>query len=179
MAIADFIDDGVCRKFYADEALQIRSACKSLAITYEPSIPGRHETNAKIENTILDVERGTRSALIQAGFPPCFWSFAAPTYCLLDNTEYLDPLGVPYTDGSRWARFHGAEFEGLRAPFGCEVIFKQSTTKAADFQPTKWEGTGTPWHPCGLSYVARLSLEWGLPCVVSRRTARSRFVSRR
>ena len=104
MAIADFIDDGVCQKFYADEALQIRSACKSLAITYEPSIPGRHETNAKIENTILDVERGTRSALIQAGFPPCFWSFAAPMYCLLDNTEYLDPMGVPYIDGSRWSR---------------------------------------------------------------------------
>ena len=65
-------------------------------------------------------------------------------YCLLDNTEYLDPMGVPYIDGSRWSRFHGAEFEGLRAPFGCEVIFKQSTTKAAEFQPSKWEGTGTP-----------------------------------
>ena len=31
----------------------------------------------------------------------------------------------------------------MRAPFGCEVIFKQAPTKAKEFQPVKFEGTGS------------------------------------
>ena len=52
--------------------------------------------------------------------------------------------GIPYEDGSRWFRFHQKGVHTcLRAPFGCEVIFKQAPTKAKEFQPVKFEGTGS------------------------------------
>ena len=61
----------------------------------------------------------------------------------MHNTETSDSTWLPFSDGSRWFRFHQAEFTGLRAPFGCEVIFKQSSTKKT-FTPGKWDGTGSP-----------------------------------
>eukprot|EP00972_Heterocapsa_arctica_P063120 9312113-Heterocapsa_arctica.AAC.1 len=79
--------------------------------------------------------------MIHAGFPECFWSFAAPHYCFNDNTDYLDIHGDPLPDGSPWFNVHGSESKALRLPFGCAVIFIPASTKLADV-PAKWEGSG-------------------------------------
>jgi Integrase core domain. len=179
IAIMDFLDTTPCKRFYSDDDRAIKDACKKCKVRHETSMPGIHETNAKIENAILDIERGARSALIQAGFPPCFWSFAAPHYCLLDNTETLDPKGEPYPNGSRYFQFHGEEFPGLRAPFGCEVIFKQAPTKAKEFQPVKFEGDWFHWNPCWLPFPARVQVAWCVSCLVIGRASRRRSVGRR
>ena len=120
---------------YTDNSGELKKACRMMRVNREPSQPGVPQSNAKIERTNLDVLEGTRTALVQAGLPECFWSFAAPTYCFLRNTEYEGRQ-----KGSRWAIAHGqGEFKGMRIPFGCEVIFNPSPTKKKD-KRKKWGG---------------------------------------
>jgi len=68
--LASLCDSHHVAKVYADSAPVIVNACEHYGILHEPSVPGVHESNAKIENAILDIERGTRTVLIQAGLPP-------------------------------------------------------------------------------------------------------------
>eukprot|EP00972_Heterocapsa_arctica_P045367 6697902-Heterocapsa_arctica.AAC.1 len=79
--------------------------------------------------------------MVHAVFPECFWPFAAPACCFLDNANTLGRDGKPIPDGSAWYLAKGEESSAIRVPFGCEVIFYPSATKTAD-ATAKWEGTG-------------------------------------
>eukprot|EP00972_Heterocapsa_arctica_P053003 7803921-Heterocapsa_arctica.AAC.1 len=66
------------------------------------------------------VLEGTRTSMIHAGFPECFWHFAAPTCCRLDDANTLGCDGKPIPDGSAWYLAKGEESKAIRIPFGCE-----------------------------------------------------------
>eukprot|EP00972_Heterocapsa_arctica_P112955 16434634-Heterocapsa_arctica.AAC.1 len=116
-------------------------ALHRLGILREPSRPGVPQSNAKIVRTNLDILEGTRTTMIHAGLPECFWPFAAPHFCFIDNTNTLGRNGKPNPEGSSWFLAKGSESTAIRLPFGCEVIFYPSSTKISD-APAKWEGAG-------------------------------------
>jgi hypothetical protein len=130
MAIREFVGDRPVKLFYSDASGEIKKACKLLRLVHERSQPGVPQNNAIIERTNQDIVTGTIASLVQAGLPPCFWSFAASCYCMLDNTDYAK-------GPSPWALTHGEEFGGLRVPFGTKVTFRPSPTKRT--QPGKWD----------------------------------------
>ena len=79
--------------------------------------------------------------LICAGFPGCFWPFAAQDFCFLENTSAIDVDGKVYRDGSSYHRARGkGETTALRMPFGCAVYFIPADTKG--FPKGKFEGSG-------------------------------------
>eukprot|EP00972_Heterocapsa_arctica_P094782 13978310-Heterocapsa_arctica.AAC.1 len=76
-ALSDFRGQKTIRCMYSDSSGEIIQACSDLGILHGPSRPGVPQSNAMIERT-NDILETTRTSLIQAGFPECFWSFAAP-----------------------------------------------------------------------------------------------------
>ena len=127
--------------FYSDNAPELVLACKNLGIVHELSLPGVPQNNSIVERTNLDILEGTRTCLVCAGFPQCFWPFAAPHFCFLDNTSCYGSDGKLLEEGSHYARAHGkGEPKVLRLPFGCEVIFVPQDTKKLIHG--KWEGSG-------------------------------------
>ena len=59
---------------------------------------------------------------MEAGLPPCYWSYAAPCFCVLYNTEKLK-------DFCPWEVRWKAPFGGNRIPFGALVTFKPSAPR--------------------------------------------------
>ena len=119
---------------YSDNSGELKKACKIAKIQHDGGQPGVPQTNAIIERTNLDIVHGARCCLDPAGLPPCFGSFAAPCYCFLENTTHkISEVGV-----SAWFKSQGADFEGLRVPFGCKVIYMPSDTKATS-ETGKWD----------------------------------------
>eukprot|EP00972_Heterocapsa_arctica_P086875 12807260-Heterocapsa_arctica.AAC.2 len=99
---------------YPDSSGEIIKACEKLRILRESSRPGIPQSNDKIERTNLDILEGTRTSMIHAGFPECFWPFAAPAYWFLDNTNTLGRDGKPNPDGSSWYLAKGEESKAVR-----------------------------------------------------------------
>ena len=127
LAICTFRGDRDIRRIYCDNSGELIEAVKMLGIPRHPSIPGIPSSNARAERCNRDVLDGTRSILIAAGLPGCFWTFAAPTYCHLDNINVNSEGDIP------WIKTHGSDFEGLRIPFGCEVVYRPAqTNKSGD-----------------------------------------------
>ena len=111
-AIKFFVGDATVNLVYSDKSGETKKACTTLKILHEPSLLGVPQNNAVAERNNLDILDETRAALIQAGFPSCFWPFAAPRGCFLDNTRFKDEWGDPIVGGSAWAKAHGnSEFE--------------------------------------------------------------------
>jgi hypothetical protein len=71
---------------------------------------------------------------VQAGFPPCFWVFAAPCFCVNYNTQDGENI-------SAWSKAYNKEFNGKRIPFGCLVFFLKSGVHA---DHARWTPAGTP-----------------------------------
>ena len=109
--------------------------------TKNPELEFPRIRNSVIERTSLDVLEGTRITLICAGFPECFWPFAAQHFCFLENTSAIGIDGEVYKDGSSYHRAHGkGETTALCIPFGCAVYFIPADTKG--FPKGKFEGSG-------------------------------------
>ena len=109
LSIRHFCGERPVTGFYSDNSGELKKALKSMKILHEGSQPGVPQTNAVIERTNQDIVCGARCCLDAAGLPPCFWSFAAPCYCLLENTaQKIEHVGV-----SSWFHTHIAYFEGL------------------------------------------------------------------
>ena len=139
--LRNFFGNAKVEVFYSDNAPELKLACRNLGIVHELSLPGVPQNNAMVERTNLDILEGTRTCLVCAGFPQCFWPFAAPHFCFLDNTSCYGADGKILEGGSNYARAHGkGEPNVLRIPFGCEVIFVPQDTKKLTHG--KWEGTG-------------------------------------
>ena len=127
--------------FYSDNAPELKLACKTLGIVHELSLLGVPQSNAVVERINLDVFEGVRTCLVCAGFPQCFWPFAAPHSCFLDNTSCYGADGKILEGGRNYARAHGkGEPKVSRLPFGCGVIFVPQDTKKLTHG--KWEGSG-------------------------------------
>ena len=128
-------------RLYSDNAPELELACTTLGILQETSRAGVPQNNAVIERTNLDILEGTRTTLISAGFPECFWPFAAQHFCFLENTSIIGLDGKVYQDGSPYNHAHGqGEVNALRIPFGCAVYFYPADTKG--FAKGKFEGSG-------------------------------------
>ena len=83
-------------KLYSDNSGEINLALKKLGIMPQNSLPGEPQTNAVAERLNGDIKEGARAALIRAGLPACFWSFAAQHYCIMDNTHYTHDAPSPW-----------------------------------------------------------------------------------
>ena len=107
---------------YSDNWEALKKAVRGIRATWEGSLPGVHKSNAIIERCNQDILYGARVCLGQAGLPGCFWTYAAPYYCHIENI-LEDPDG-----NSAWKARHGSGFTGRAIPFGCGVFFLPSPT---------------------------------------------------
>ena len=111
------------QKLYSDCSDAIIAACKIIRAVPENSQPGVPQTNGVIENVNGRVLKGSRSHVLQAGLPDCFWPDASRCFCHHDNITIGD-------DGlSPWAKYHDDhEWTGMVLPFGCFVLFRPVKT---------------------------------------------------
>ena len=121
-----------------------------MGVEHHASLPGEPKTNSLIERTNQFIVGGTTALLICAGLPPCYWSFAAPCFCVSYNIQ-----GV--TDQTPWAMYHGLEFPGVIIPFGCLVYYKPPNTNSND--SGKWDPDARKGIFAG--YSMRSVYEWG------------------
>ncbi|MFM7984643.1 MAG: hypothetical protein ACKPKO_35500, partial [Candidatus Fonsibacter sp.] len=63
-------------RFYSDRSGEIERALRLLHIPSDTSQLGVPQNNAVAERLVQDVLEGTRTLLLRAGLPPCFWDFA-------------------------------------------------------------------------------------------------------
>jgi hypothetical protein len=115
---------------YSDNSGEIGSACAKLGWLHDTLVPGIPQTNALIERTNQSLVSLTITCLVEAGLPPCFWSFAAPCAAFLRNVRKVNGV-CPYN------KAHGTEFAGNHIPFGARVSYKPSPTKKTDTH-LKW-----------------------------------------
>ncbi len=108
--------------------------------------------NSLIERATQDFLQGTRTLLLQAGLPACFWSSAAPCYCLLDN------ISDKKESVSAWEQTYGEAFPGKRLPFGCLVSYIPSQTKGLSGSVAKWDPSAREGIIAG--YTLRPGYEW-------------------
>ena len=127
------------RLFYSDNSQELIGATEELGIDREGTEVGDPTNNAIAERNNQTILGGVRSILIRAGFPACFWPFAAPYYCLMDNVD----VGANQQK-SPYHLVHKEEFKGQLIPFGSRVYFKPLAVRVDHEPPTKWEGTGEP-----------------------------------
>ena len=108
---------------YSDNFTAIRKSVKLLGARWEPSQPGVHQTNAIIERCNGDILAGSRANMCQAGLPACFWPYACPHYCHVEN------ITCDEDDSSPWLLRRGSHFPGKALPLGCGVFFLPAPTK--------------------------------------------------
>ena len=106
---------------YCDRAPELAASAANIGAPCDHSIPGRSQTNSLTERCNHDINRGTRAALVQAGFPPAFWHLACQHYCMMDNTTGPE---------SPWYKKNREYFDGLRIPFGAKVHFMPTPTSS-------------------------------------------------
>ena len=87
MALSHFRGVHTIKLLYTDGAAEFKNSCRELRSCHEVSQPGISRNNGIIEQTNQDIQVGTAACLLQAGLPSQFWSFAAPCYCMLTNTD--------------------------------------------------------------------------------------------
>ena len=75
-----FMGDRQIERFYSDRSGEFERALRDLHIVSDTSQPGVPQNNAVAERLVQDIIEGTRTALLRAGLPPCFfWSMHANT----------------------------------------------------------------------------------------------------
>ena len=74
-------------EYYSDNAQEFLSGVKALGTTtiHTTRTPGIPKTNSIIERTIQLIVGGVTTCVLEAGLPPCFWSYAAPCFCMNYN----------------------------------------------------------------------------------------------
>jgi len=63
-------------RMYSDNEGSIKTACKALAVLWDPCQPGIHQSNGVIENTNLQIIYDIKVTLCAAGVPACVWPIA-------------------------------------------------------------------------------------------------------
>ena len=75
---------------YSDNSGEIWKAVDELGFQQGTSTPGVHETNSHIERRNETILGGTRTVLVNAGLPSCFWPSASSYFCHMLNTKMVD-----------------------------------------------------------------------------------------
>ena len=76
-ALRYFLDAHPAKLIYSDNAGNLKKAASNMGMNHEFSLPGVPKSNGLIERYVQVVLQGTRTLLIQAGLPMCFWPYAA------------------------------------------------------------------------------------------------------
>ncbi|MFM7981923.1 MAG: hypothetical protein ACKPKO_21645, partial [Candidatus Fonsibacter sp.] len=98
MAIKPFKGNREISRYYTDRSGEIERALRLHHIPSDTSQPGVPQNNAVAERLVQYVLEGTRTSLLRAGLPPCFWDFARQHYCLME-TPYHDESRIHLTVG--------------------------------------------------------------------------------
>jgi len=142
------------KRIHTDRAPEFVSVVRSYpggGIHHDTSIPGCPQTNSIVEARVKKSMRGTRSLLLGAGLPHCWWPVAARRYAFLHNVV------EGYREAkTKWERRHGHPFEGPCIPFGALVHAMPSLLRKDD--NLKFEG---PMRPAVfLGYVTQPGERW-------------------
>ena len=112
-AIRHFMGDRKIERFYSGRSGEIERALRDLHIVSDTSQPGVPQNNAVAERLVQDMIEGTRTALLRAGLPPCFWEYACQHYCLMENVlPGREPVAAGVETKSPWGKtkVHGEQF---------------------------------------------------------------------
>ena len=123
---------------YTDNSPELAAAIKHLGWCHTTNTPGISQTNSTIELQVQDILHGSRTLLVQAGLPACFWNYSAPHYCFGTNITQHGDRKSAYE-----LRFpQEGKFQHEFYPFGCLVHFMQTKTLKDDDRPAKFAPTG-------------------------------------
>lgn len=111
------------RSYYSDNQTCLDVAARLCLMTPEKSLPGVSKTNAIGEANNKTIISDARKAQYQAGFPACWWPYAAPCVCMLKNAM------LDINNESAYYDTHGEHFPGKLIPFGCLVYYVPSPTR--------------------------------------------------
>ena len=122
-----FIGDEHVQRFYTDNAPELIRAGKDLKLLHDTNTPNRSDTNGVAEHAVRRTVEGTRTSLLQAGFPPPWWPWAMRHWCHARNIEIID-------GDSAWNKRHKqGQWKGPVIPFGAKVWYRPSPYHA-DYQ---------------------------------------------
>ena len=128
-----------------DNEGSIKTACKALAVLWDPCQPGIHQSNGVIENINLQIVYDIKVTLCAAGLPACVWPLALAYVCMLHN------LTCGANGQTPWTIKFGEDFQGETIPLGCGVfscLHLQSTGTRRQHPACLIESSwGTAWHP--------------------------------
>ena len=125
-------------EIYTDNSPELANAIKHLGWCHARNTPGISQTNSTIELQVQDILHGSRTLLVQAGLPACFWNYSAPHYCFGTNITQHGDRKSAYE-----LRFpQEGKFQHEFYPFGCLVHFMQTKTLKDDDRPAKFAPTG-------------------------------------
>ena len=133
--IQQFVGKRPIQTLFSDNAREFIGSCKELMMARDGGQPGVPHTNGIIERCNQLIIGGTATCLIEAGLPPCYWTYGSQCFCMNHNTTQL--CGI-----SAWEKTHGSPFPGMRLPFGCLVLFKPAETRGARQTALKWSPKG-------------------------------------
>ena len=130
---------------YTDNSRELKAAIKELGYRRQTSIEYVDSSKSFVEREIRQMLEGARSNLVQAGMPLCMWPMAMQHFAIAVNAN-------PQLSGgdSPWSLRFGAEFDGMRIPFGAKVLFwnnpDRADNTAGKLSPTSNEGVFLGYH---------------------------------
>ena len=165
-AIRHFMGDRKIDIFYSARSGEIERALRDLHIVSDTSQPGVPQNNAVVERFVQDILEGTRTALLRAGLPPCFWEYACQHYCLMENVLLgREPVAADVENTSPWEQAHGEPFLRKAHSHWCTSIHQTIRDKGRfDVE----DGFCLDhWRLRRIRVIFRMPLERYLHCLVS------------
>ena len=138
--------------FKSDGAKELILAARELGFTPDPSLPQRKVHNARCENRINTVKRGTRAALLQSGLPHKLWPECVQ-YITDARSFTLPALSEP--SKTRHHALTGESFKGKLIPFGALVYYRPYGANKSQLPMEAWSKPGIM-----LGYNMRPGLKW-------------------
>eukprot|EP00439_Symbiodinium_sp_Y106_P063432 s3839_g9.t2 len=137
---------------YSDVAPEFEAAMSELRIPLDHSLPGKPNNNSLADRTNQEIINTVATAMLHAGLPAQYWSFALN--CVTHNLNIEDVEG----DGdSARKRMTGDDFKGKAIPFGAKVFFKPTDTRDKTCSH-KFDPKGIPGVFAG--YVVTTGQSW-------------------
>ena len=137
-ALKGCLEDEKSRNSYSDVAPEFEAAMSELRIPLDHSLAGKPNNNSLAERTNQEIINTVATAMLHAGLPAQYWSFALN--CVTHNLNIEDVEG----DGdSTWKRMTGDDFKGKAIPFGAKVFFKPTDTRDKTYNH-KFDPKGIP-----------------------------------
>ena len=123
-----------------------------MRIPLDHSLAGKPNNNSLAERTNQEIINTVATAMLHAGLPAQYWSFALN--CVTHNLNIEDVEG---DDDSAWKRMTGDDFKGKAIPFGAKVFFKPMDTRDKTYSH-KFDPKGIPGVFAG--YVVTTGQSW-------------------